>query len=43
MSLRATSPEVAGEILDAWFSEAVREEEKPFIEQFAAIDKKYAK
>lgn len=43
MSLRATSPEIASEILDAWFSEEVREEERPFIEQFEAIDKKHAK
>src|SRR6266508_2092985 len=33
MSLRATSPEVAKEILDAWFSEHVLEEEKVFVDQ----------
>ena len=43
MSLRATSPEIANEILDAWFAEKVREEEQPFIEQFNEIDQKYAK
>lgn len=43
MSLRAMSTEIANEILDAWFSEQVREEEKPFIDQFQAIDKKYSK
>lgn len=43
MSLRATSPEIASEILDAWFAEQVREEEKPAIEQFKAIEKKYMK
>ena len=43
MSLRATSTEVANEILDAWFSEQVRPEEKPFIDQFEEIDNKYAK
>ena len=43
MSLRAVSPEVAREILDAWFAEEVLPEEKPFIEQLDEIDKKYAK
>lgn len=43
MSLRKVAPEVAREILDAWFSEEVLEEEKPFIEQFQEIDEKYAK
>ncbi|MDX1414538.1 MAG: RpiB/LacA/LacB family sugar-phosphate isomerase [Candidatus Promineifilaceae bacterium] len=43
MSLRATSPEVAREILDAWFTEQVRDSEKPYIEQFQAIDQKYRK
>lgn len=40
MSLRATSTEVAKEILDAWFSESVLEEEKPFIEQVTEIEKR---
>ena len=43
MSLRATSPQIANEILDAWFAEQVRPEEKPFIDQFEEIDNKYAK
>jgi len=43
LSLRAMSTEIAKEILDAWFSTEVRPEEKPFIEQFEEIDKKYAK
>jgi ribose 5-phosphate isomerase B len=43
MSLRAMSTEIANEILDAWFSEQVREEEKPYIDQFHEIDSKYAK
>lgn len=43
MSLRAISTEVANEILTAWFSEEVHEEEKAFIDQFEAIDKKYHK
>lgn len=41
MSLRATSTEVAKEILDAWFSEAVREDEKPTIAQLAQIEARY--
>ncbi len=41
MSLRATSPEVAKEILDAWFSEQVREEEKPIIRQLADIEARH--
>lgn len=43
ISLRAISTEVANEILTAWFSEEVHEEEKAFIDQFEAIDKKYRK
>lgn len=43
MSLRATSPEIAAEILDAWFAEQIRENEKPTIEQFKQIEKKYLK
>jgi ribose 5-phosphate isomerase B len=43
MSLRATSTEVANEMLDAWFEEKVREEDKPFIEQLRQIEAKYAK
>jgi len=40
MSLRRTSTEVAKEILDAWFSEKVLEEEKPFVEQLSKIENK---
>jgi ribose 5-phosphate isomerase B len=40
MSLRATSTEIAKEILDAWFSESVLEEEKPFIEQLRGIEER---
>lgn len=43
MSLRATAPEVASEILNAWFEEEVLEEEKPSIEQFRQIERKYLK
>jgi len=38
MSLRATSTEVAKEILDAWFSESVKEEEKATIAQLEEIE-----
>ncbi len=41
MSLRLTSPIVAKEILDAWFSANVEEEEKPNIERVKSIEKKY--
>ena len=41
MSLRATSTEVAKEILDAWFSESVLEEEKPFVEQLKEIEDRH--
>jgi ribose 5-phosphate isomerase B len=41
MSLRATSTEVAKEILDAWFSESVREAEKPTIAHLAQIEARY--
>jgi ribose 5-phosphate isomerase B len=40
MSLRATSSEIAKEILDAWFAESVLEEEKPFIEQLREIEER---
>ena len=42
MSLRATSPEVAKEILDAWFSETVEEEEKAVIAQLKEIEARHA-
>ena len=41
MSLRATSPEVAKEILDAWFSETVEEEEKATIAQLKEIEERH--
>ncbi len=41
MSLRATSPEVAKEILDAWFSEVVREDEKTTIAHLADIETRH--
>jgi ribose 5-phosphate isomerase B len=41
MSLRATSTEVAKEILDAWFSESVREAEKPIIAQLREIEARH--
>ena len=41
MSLRATSTEVAREILEAWFSESVREADRPFIEQVREIEERH--
>jgi ribose 5-phosphate isomerase B len=41
MSLRATSPEVAREILDAWFSESVREGEQEIIAQLQEIESRH--
>ena len=43
MSLRATSEEIAREILAAWFSERCLPEEKQFIEQVQQIESKYAR
>ena len=42
MSLRATSPDVAAEILEAWFSETVREDEVETIQHLEAIEKRHA-
>lgn len=42
MSLRATSEAVAGEILDAWFSEKVREDERGTIGQLREIERRHA-
>jgi ribose 5-phosphate isomerase B len=42
MSLRATSVDVAKEILDAWFSEQVRSEEITCVDQVRDIERKYA-
>ncbi|HXV99725.1 MAG TPA: RpiB/LacA/LacB family sugar-phosphate isomerase [Anaerolineae bacterium] len=41
MSLRATSPDVAKEILDAWYSETVREAERPIIAQLQEIEARH--
>ena len=38
MSLRATSTEVAGEILEAWFSESVKDGEEKFVQMVAEIE-----
>lgn len=42
MSLRATSTEVAKEILDAWYSETVKEDEKPTIAHLKEIEARHA-
>ena len=41
MSLRATSPTVAAEILDAWLGSGPEENEKKNIEKIDEIEKKY--
>jgi ribose 5-phosphate isomerase RpiB len=41
MSLRATSLEVAKEILDAWFSETVKEDEKSTIAHLGDIETRH--
>jgi ribose 5-phosphate isomerase B len=41
MSLRATSNEVAKEILDAWYSESVRDDERPTIDQLREIEARH--
>ncbi len=43
MSLRATSTEVAKEILDAWYSEHVRADEKATIAQLQEIEARHSK
>ncbi len=43
MSLRATSEDVAGEILEAWFSETLKEEEKPFVQMVSEIEERQIK
>lgn len=43
MSLRATSPSVAEEIIDAWFSSSVEEEEKENIRKVSEIENKFTK
>jgi ribose 5-phosphate isomerase B len=42
LSLRATSPEVAKEILDEWFSETVRPEEIATIDQLKEIEARHS-
>ncbi|MDX1522175.1 MAG: RpiB/LacA/LacB family sugar-phosphate isomerase [Anaerolineae bacterium] len=42
MSLRATSPEVAKEILDAWYLETVRPDEKATIDHLKDIEARHA-
>ena len=43
MSLRATSPIVAAEILDAWLGSGPEENEKRNIEKLSEIEKKYCR
>ncbi len=43
MSLRATSEEIAKEILEAWFNESCLPEERIFIEQLTKIECQYSK
>jgi ribose 5-phosphate isomerase B len=43
MSLRGTSPIVAKEILDSWFSSSAEEEEKLNISKVSEIEKKYSR
>lgn len=43
LSLRTTTPELAREILDAWFQAFCPPEEQPFVEQVNAIDTVYRK
>jgi ribose 5-phosphate isomerase B len=43
MSLRLTSPIVAKEILEGWFSESLEKEEAPNVDRVKAIEKKYSR
>ncbi len=43
MSLRRTSPIVAKEIIDAWFSASLEKEEAPNVEKVKAIEEKYSR
>lgn len=43
MSLRATSPVVAGEILDAWLNTGPEENEKRNVDKVREIEKKYCR
>lgn len=41
LSLRATTPDIAAEILDAWFAETVQPGEEQFIEQLRSIEQRF--
>ncbi|HLG29283.1 MAG TPA: RpiB/LacA/LacB family sugar-phosphate isomerase, partial [Candidatus Brocadiales bacterium] len=41
MSLRLTSPIIAKEIIDAWFSASLEKEEASNVEKVKAIEEKY--
>jgi len=43
MSLRSTSPSVAEEIIEAWFSSKAEDEEKENIDKVSRLEKKYSK
>ena len=43
MSLRLTSPIIAKEIIDAWFSASLEKEEAPNVEKVKAIEEKYSR
>lgn len=43
MSLRATSPSVAEEILDAWFASSVEDDEKENIDKVSRLEEKYSR
>jgi len=43
MSLRTTSEDVAGEILEAWFNEKVRDEDVVFVKMLTEIEKRNMK
>ena len=43
LSLRATSEAVAMEILEVWFSETVRLEEREFVDQLRQIEVRYSR
>lgn len=43
MSLRATSPDVAREILDAWFGSSPEDNERENIRKVSELEKKYCK
>jgi ribose 5-phosphate isomerase B len=43
LSLRTTTPELAREILDAWFATPCPAEEQVYVDQVSAIDERYRK